>query len=120
MQPYRRPLTHAFSHNRCYVCSREAKHTCRNCGKSICDLHYSGSMGLCSSCASRKTRSLIVSQGQGQARAPGTPCAVCANEAKHTCKHCGKHVCDAHFDLQQGICVMCKIRTHREMGRHAL
>ncbi len=40
----------------CNVCGKMAKHTCKLCGKSVCDKHYDEKLGLCTSCkGGRKT-----------------------------------------------------------------
>lgn len=36
----------------CQVCeSREAKHTCTQCGTAVCDEHFDRTSGLCVRCA---------------------------------------------------------------------
>ncbi|MFI5412263.1 MAG: hypothetical protein ACHQX1_00010 [Candidatus Micrarchaeales archaeon] len=37
-----------------------------------------------------------------------TLCDICGKIAKHTCKLCGKRVCDAHYDEKNKICTSCK------------
>ena len=38
----------------CDICGRIAGHTCKNCGRRVCDKHYDAPSGWCSSCASGK------------------------------------------------------------------
>ena len=99
----------------CEICSREARHVCRSCNKSVCDMHYSVQMGVCSMCAARRNREQM--QGQDMKARTSDMCAVCPNQAKHVCRSCNKSVCDRHFDQQMNICVMCKIKKEREEMR---
>lgn len=114
MLPQRKPgfLT---PKDRCTICGREAKHTCRNCGKSVCDQHYNFSLSMCYSCATKKNREMLEASTQAKKRElVGNVCAYCTKDAKHTCKECGKHACDEHFDSGLGICVACRIKHARE------
>lgn len=44
----------------CQLCeSREAEHTCRQCGTAVCDEHYESANGLCARCADRSGASDI-------------------------------------------------------------
>ena len=40
----------------CAVCSKEAKHVCKNCGRSVCDDHYVAGEGLCIICHIKNER----------------------------------------------------------------
>ncbi len=40
----------------CAVCSKEATHVCKNCGRSVCDDHYVSSEGLCVMCHIKNER----------------------------------------------------------------
>jgi len=35
-------------------------------------------------------------------------CRVCGRIGKHTCRLCGKFVCDDDYDKDMRICVICK------------
>ncbi len=35
-------------------------------------------------------------------------CDACGKMAKHTCKNCGKRVCNDHFDTVSGWCTSCR------------
>ena len=35
-------------------------------------------------------------------------CRVCGRIGRHTCKLCGRFVCDADYDTGMQICVICK------------
>jgi RecJ-like exonuclease len=40
----------------CDICeSRQAVHTCRRCGASVCDRHFDDETGLCADCADSLT-----------------------------------------------------------------
>ncbi|MGB9703170.1 MAG: hypothetical protein ACP5HJ_00680 [Candidatus Micrarchaeia archaeon] len=34
-------------------------------------------------------------------------CYICGDVAQHTCKLCGRAVCDKHFIPELGVCVNC-------------
>lgn len=37
-----------------------------------------------------------------------SPCEICLSGAvEHTCRRCGKLVCEDHFDDESGLCVDC-------------
>ncbi|MEM0201558.1 MAG: hypothetical protein QXR73_00055 [Candidatus Micrarchaeaceae archaeon] len=40
----------------CAVCSKEATHVCKNCGRSVCDEHYIDKEGLCVICHIKNER----------------------------------------------------------------
>ena len=40
----------------CAVCSKEATHVCKNCGRSVCDEHYINNEGLCIMCHIKNAR----------------------------------------------------------------
>jgi hypothetical protein len=35
-------------------------------------------------------------------------CDICGKISRHTCRMCGKRVCDEHYDLNLHICTSCK------------
>ncbi len=36
-------------------------------------------------------------------------CQICNLKiAKHVCPNCGRNVCDDHYDIPSGLCVVCK------------
>lgn len=34
----------------CYICNKVATHTCRLCGRPVCDDHYISEFGVCTNC----------------------------------------------------------------------
>jgi hypothetical protein len=44
----------------CYICGDVASHTCKLCGRPVCDKHYVASLGVCVNCA--KGRSFELSK----------------------------------------------------------
>jgi hypothetical protein len=35
----------------CYICGEVASHTCKLCGRPVCEKHYIPSLGVCINCA---------------------------------------------------------------------
>jgi hypothetical protein len=35
----------------CYICGDVASHTCKLCGRPVCDKHYIAALGVCVNCA---------------------------------------------------------------------
>lgn len=92
----------------CDLCGRNAAHSCRNCGRNVCVIHYKSESQLCTLCDSaREKKSMHEEKPLGQ-------CAVCINNATKTCKSCGKSICDSHFNATMYVCIMCANRKHRE------
>ena len=114
---YGRPDMHHPHHananeQSCDLCPRNAHHTCKNCGRSVCVIHFKSETGLCTLCNSaREKREGIVRSHEAIALGQ---CAVCNNNATRTCKNCGKNICDSHFNLAMNVCIMCANRKHRE------
>ncbi len=40
----------------CAVCSKEAKHVCKLCGRSVCDMHFKVADNMCIMCWNKKQR----------------------------------------------------------------
>ncbi len=96
----------------CDLCPRNAHHSCKNCGRSVCIIHFKSESGLCTICNAAKVRK--ESAPVPHATMVLGQCAVCNNDAKHKCRNCGKEVCDSHFNSAMNICIMCANRKARE------
>jgi hypothetical protein len=83
----------------CEVCGEaEATHTCRLCGRKVCDKHFDSKTGLCAICS-------------------GALCEICHEKLAVTfCPSCGRLVCyddSVQIDEVRRVCKECYAKGFR-------